>query len=206
MSFNSSFSIIDDFESKKPSEMLKHQAKYSEADLDIQDESNFSLLSPVNRKNLNRYNEYKAYLMNNGQDVSDTVGQYHKMLDSIAGHHVTAAEIAENDELEQRQAEILFGVGRECPLCLEESNSKGKRYKSEHHFQFHLRRHKPQCPSCRIRLKKWSQYRQHLPYCSHKFAERLKPSFARRRLSADRSYDDRPWVINELLYQASPES
>ena len=206
MSFNSSFSIIDDFESKKPSEMLKHQAKYSEADLDIQDESNFSILSPVNRKNLNRYNEYKAYLMNNGQDVSDTVGQYHKMLDSIAGHHVTDAEVAENDELERRQAERLFGVGRECPLCLEESNLNGKRYKSEHHFQFHLRKHKPRCPNCKIRLKKWSQYRQHLPYCSHKFAERLKPSFARRRLSADRSYDDRPWVINELLYQASPES
>ena len=203
---NSLFSTIDDFESKKPSEMLKHQAKYSEADLDIQDESNFSLLEPVNRRNLNRYNEYKAYLMNNGQDVSDTVGQYHKMLDSIAGHRVTEAEIAENDELDQRQADSLFGVGRECPLCLEKSNSNGKRYTSEHHFQFHLRTHKPSCPNCKIRLKKWSQYRQHLPYCSHKFAERLKPSFARRKPSVNRHYDDRPWIINENLYQASPES
>ena len=37
-----------------------------------------------------------------------------------------------------------------------------RKFKSEHAYQLHLQKHKPQCTDCKLKLKSWRDYSKHL--------------------------------------------
>ena len=181
MSYTGDYDLAADrFENQPPSYILEHQSKYTENQLDIQDQANCSMLGPIYRKNYSRYREYEAHLMNQGEEVTDIVAQHDQMIENAAGRQMTESELLRDAEQNQQRHDQLFGKGDCCPLC-EKKYGQSKRYTSEHAFQFHLRRHhRPECPNCHIRLVQWDDYSSHLPYCARKFRHRLKPGLDRR--------------------------
>ena len=163
----------------KPSFMLEHQSKYTEEQLDTQDRCLGSQIFPINFKNISRHHVHQTNLMNKGKEITDIAKQHDQMVKRIAGRQLNEEELLLNAERLQRRYEQHHGKGVECPVCLKKGVQK--LYKSEHAYQFHLRRrHPPHCLNCQLRLAEWGDYATHLPYCNRKFQRRLKPGLERR--------------------------
>ena len=62
-----------------------------------------------------------------------------------------------------KYGEILYGENyvKDCPMCM-------RYFRSEHAYQIHIQKHKPECVHCLVKLKSWTQYLKHLPYCRNK--------------------------------------
>lgn len=192
------------FGKQPPSVMLEHQSKYAQYQLDIQDKSNCSMLSPIHHRN-NRHHEYQTHLMN--QLITDSA-RHAQLADNGTGDQADVSDFFLNAENDQRRRDQLFGQGDNCPLC-ERTTGSSKRYSSEHAFQFHLRRrHRPRCPNCQIRLVKWSDYNKHLAYCARKYRNRLKPGLDRRiaqRAGRPVLWDTHTWHANGRIHHTVTE-
>ena len=68
----------------------------------------------------------------------------------------------EDDELGWEELNLSVNFGqipvKECPICM-------RKFQSEHAYQIHIQKHKPECVHCLIKLKSWKEYLKHLPYC-----------------------------------------
>ena len=201
-------SLAAAFEKQPPSAMLEHQSKYTQNQLDIQDRSNCSMLSPIHRRNYNPYYEYQAHLMNRGKQIIEIVAQHDQMFENRTGRRKSESELLQYAERDQHRHDQLFGKGENCPLC-ETKHGSSKRFKLEHAFQFHLRRHhRPRCPNCHIRLVKWDDYDKHLSHCTHKFHHRLKPGLDRRvanRAGRPVLWDTHSWHANGRVHHTVTE-
>ena len=47
---------------------------------------------------------------------------------------------------------------KQCQICM-------RSFQSEHAYQIHIQKHKPECVHCLMKLSSWTQYLEHLPYC-----------------------------------------
>merc|ERR1712227_969568 len=57
---------------------------------------------------------------------------------------------------------------KNCPVCCKE-------FKSEHAYQIHVLMHRPVCPHCGMKLKSWTEYSDHILFCSRKYYVRTLP-------------------------------
>ena len=75
-----------------------------------------------------------------------------------------------NDDSGWRKLNTTITSGKKhiksCPMCF-------RHFQSEHAYQIHIQKHKPQCVHCFIRLKSWKQYLKHLPYCRKRAVDRV---------------------------------
>ena len=80
------------------------------------------------------------------------------------------------DPLESpEQVLMVNGVDKpvkDCPICY-------KYFTSEHAYQIHIRKHRPVCPYCGLKLKSWSEYSEHIPHCRGKYHVRRLPRTTR---------------------------
>ena len=68
------------------------------------------------------------------------------------------------DDLEWEELYLqirLYQYEKKCPFGC-------RTFKSEHAYQLHLQKHKPQCTDCKIKLKSWKDYSKHLKFCRQK--------------------------------------
>ena len=66
---------------------------------------------------------------------------------------------------------------KDCPICFKE-------FTSEHAYQIHVRKHRPECIHCDLQLKSWSEYSDHIPHCSRKRGAQFVPGIFRRSLGS----------------------
>ena len=86
---------------------------------------------------------------------------------------IISPEDVPQDELSWSELNMRINSGiekpvKDCPVCCKE-------FKSEHAYQIHIRKHRPVCPHCDLKLKSWSEYSEHIPYCSRKYYVRTLP-------------------------------
>ena len=101
---------------------------------------------------------------------------YEKQISALAPVNprmIISSEDIPQDDLSWSELNMRINSGTEkpvkdCPVCC-------KKFKSEHAYQIHIRKHKPVCPHCDVKFKSWSKYSEHISYCSRKYYVRTLP-------------------------------